>query len=186
MVDLIYQLLAFATLTTHGLIIALISLWIFERTSKRDLPGYVLVQDYSYALVFLATFIAFLGSLFFSEIAQFPPCILCWYQRILMYPQVILSYVSLMRNEAYFMKPYLIILSIIGAGISLYHNFILWFPQYYNLQCSTKGGVSCIEGYTTYFGYITIPLMALTVFVFNIIILSLYGKPRVKKVRLPN
>jgi hypothetical protein len=52
---------------------------------------------------------------------------------------------------------------------------LLWFPdQSATVGCSIKGGVSCIDGYQTYFGYVTIPLMALTVFGFVITMLLLY------------
>lgn len=182
-----YTILATTTLITHALIPTLLIVWFMQKRSKHELAVYQLVSSNAFNLIFLSTIIATLGSLYFSEIAKFQPCILCWYQRIFMYPQPLLAFTGIFRDEARFLKPYLMVLNIGGLLFSFYHNFILWFPQYGELvQCSSKGGPSCIEGYKFYFGYITIPLMALTVFVFNIIILILFVRKPSKKVALPN
>lgn len=182
-----YLVLATATLITHALIPSLIVVWALQKRNSHELPLFQIISEHAFNLIFLSTITATLGSLFFSEIAKFQPCILCWYQRIFTYPQVLLTFTGIFRNEARFLKPYLLILNSGGLLFSLYHNFILWFPQYGELvQCSSKGGPSCIEGYTFYYGYITIPLMALTVFVFNILILTLFVVKRTQRPALMN
>lgn len=187
MIDFVYSALATATLVTDALIFTLIVLYLLQRNGKEKLPLFTFFQKNSVNLVFASTFIATLGSLFFSEVAKFAPCILCWYQRIFTYPQALIAYISIMRSESRFVAPYLLALNIVGILFSMYHNFILWFPEYAEfISCSTKGGPSCIEGYTFYYGYITIPMMALTVFLFNIVMLTLYREEPAKKVKKMN
>ena len=187
MIDFVYQGFATATLVTHALIVMLLVVWFLQKKSSRTIPLYQLFASNAYTLGFLSTLSALVGSLFFSEIAKFAPCIMCWYQRILMYPQVLLIYMGILRNEVRFLKPYLLAMNIVGVGFSLYHNALLWFPEFGALaECSTKGGPSCIQGYTFYYGYITIPLMALTVFIFNIVMLWLFTPLHKKSEKKPN
>jgi disulfide bond formation protein DsbB len=189
MIDFGYIALATATLATHILIAGLLLLHFFHKKNEALEKIHNFVKTNSLNLIFVSTFTATLGSLFFSEIAKFHPCILCWWQRIFTYPQALLSYVAIMRDEGRLMKPYLLALNLVGVLFSFYHNFILWFPQYAELvSCGTKGGPSCIKGYTFYYGYITIPMMALTVFAFNIILLTLYmtREPSKSKKKLVN
>ncbi len=126
---------------------------------------------------FLIALIATLGSLFYSEIAQFEPCRLCWYQRIFMYPQVILLGMALWFRERTMLK-YGIVLSSIGAVIALYHYW-LQVGGSPIVPCSAVGySVSCSDKFVLIFGYITIPLMAFTAFMMNILLLTLARKHR--------
>ena len=127
----------------------------------------------SLSLVFIVSFTATLGSLFFSAIAKFTPCVLCWYQRIFMYPQPFLTVLALRRKEAVII-PYLLLLNLIGLPITLYHYLIQRLPAAsIGSFCQIGGTVSCTKNFTLYFGYITIPLMAATAFLLNIILLKL-------------
>ena len=73
------------------------------------------------------TLVATLGSLFFSEVMNFVPCELCWYQRIFMYPIVfILTTGILLRDKRIVF--YALPLCVIGLTISIYHNLL-----YYNV-----------------------------------------------------
>ncbi len=133
------------------------------------------VAPLSYELVFTLSFVATLASLFLSEIAKFPPCILCWYQRIAMYPQVPLLYVAIMRKERV-LKAYLLVLNAIGGIIALYHYSLHVLPRTTTilLPCAKAyAGVPCDKGYEFFFGFMTFPLMATIVFVLNILLLSL-------------
>lgn len=104
-------------------------------------------------------------SLFYSEIAGFEPCKLCWLQRIFMYPQVFILGLAWFKKE-YKIVDYGIVLAIIGSLIAVYHNYIYYggtsiFP------CDAFGlGVSCTRRYVFEFGFVTIPLMSLTSFLF--------------------
>lgn len=108
------------------------------------------------------SFIATLGSLFFSEVMGFPPCVLCWYQRICMYPLSILLIAALFppsKDSFKFTLP----LNIIGIIIAIYHNLL-----YYNIlpeaaaPCSQ--GISCTTTFINWAGFITIPLLSLIAF----------------------
>lgn len=120
----------------------------------------------AYFLAFILSLLASLASLFLSEILHFQPCVLCWYQRIAMYPQVVLLYVAQLRHERV-VTPYLIVLNLIGSLISLYQYSLHVLPRTIVpiLPCSIKyGGVPCDKGYDFYFGFMTFPLMAWAVF----------------------
>lgn len=128
-------------------------------------------------IVYLAWFQALaatFGSLYYSEIRHFTPCLLCWYQRIFMYPLVLIIAVGILRKDT---KMYLYVLpmSILGMIIALYHNLL----QYQILPetiapCSL--GASCTTRYTGYFGFITISLMSLTAFLVITLSLLIYRK----------
>jgi len=120
----------------------------------------------AYSVAFFLAFIASVASLFLSEVLHFQPCVLCWYQRIVMYPQVVLLYVAQLRRERV-LTPYLLTLNVIGCLISLYHYSLHVLPRTMVsiTPCSTQfGGVPCDKGYDFYFGFMTFPLMAWSVF----------------------
>ena len=99
-----------------------------------------------------------LGSLYFSEIAGFPPCVLCWWQRICIYPIVPILIVGILRKDR--STPYYILpLSIIGLGIAFFHNLLYWkiIPE---VAAPCTVGVSCTTRYIEWFGIITIPLLS--------------------------
>ncbi|MBC5636640.1 disulfide oxidoreductase [Ornithinibacillus hominis] len=106
--------------------------------------------------------IATLGSLFFSEILGYEPCKLCWYQRILMYPLVIIYGTALFKKDLSIALPGLI-LSGIGMCVSTYHYLIQKLPT---LEAGGACGiVPCNFEYVNYLGFITIPFMAGTAFI---------------------
>jgi len=110
-----------------------------------------------------ASVIAMFGSLYFSEIRQFEPCELCWYQRILMYPLTILLGIAYVKKD-YKMALYSMILSAIGGSISIYHYSIqkLNFLADFAPAC---GRIPCTGQYINWFGFISIPFLALTAFI---------------------
>ena len=109
---------------------------------------------------------AMLGSLFYSEFAGFAPCDLCWFQRIFMYPLVLLLGVALIKKDNHIVD-YVLSLSVIGLIISLYHNYMYYYNGGLNVYCLFgSSSISCIKRYVFEFGYITIPMMALTHFAF--------------------
>jgi disulfide bond formation protein DsbB len=145
----------------------------------RKLIGNPLIRSFSKNGLFFALIIAVVataGSLFYSEIAGFEPCKLCWFQRIFMYPLVILLGLACIKKDLKFTL-YPSALAGIGASISLYHNFIysgiITDGNSSIFQCQPFGlGVSCAKNYVLEFGYITIPLMALTAFLLIILLLN--------------
>ncbi|MBB6454687.1 disulfide bond formation protein DsbB [Salirhabdus euzebyi] len=106
-------------------------------------------------------FVATLGSLFYSEVMQFVPCKLCWIQRILMYPLVIIFGVAYVKKDVNIALPGFI-LSLIGAPLSFYHYSLQKF-----IGVSSDGlcgQVPCTIQYINYFGFITIPFLAFVAF----------------------
>jgi len=182
MVQTVTLILAILTLLSNiGIIVFLLLLGIEKVTRSSFLsPLKLILNSYSYIFMFIITLTATLGSLFYSEIAKLTPCVLCWYQRIMMYPQPLLLYVGIARNERV-LKPYLLTLNIIGFSIALYHYTLQRFPEQLLSPCSVVGAsTSCIKGYTFSFGYISIPFMALTAFALNILLL-IYSTSTVTK-----
>ena len=118
-------------------------------------------QDSNWALVFacwLLASVAALGSLFFSEVMGFAPCVLCWYQRICMYPLVLILPAGLFPFDRNIVR-YALPLSLLGALIALFH--LLLVPGY--IPESIKPciqGVPCTEVQIEWFGFVTIPLLS--------------------------
>lgn len=116
-------------------------------------------------IVFLSWLLALTstaGSLFFSEVMMFPPCVLCWYQRMAMYPLVIIFFVGSfqgLRVTTYFSLPF------VGIGwlVSIFHNLLHWGVIPESASPCIKG-VSCSTVFLNWFGFVTIPLLALTSF----------------------
>lgn len=106
--------------------------------------------------------IATLGSLYFSEVMHLPPCVLCWYQRILMYPIVLIGAVGIIRRDKA-LPFYVLPLSILGWFISLYHN-LLYYKIIPESITPCQLGVSCTTRQIEWLGFITIPLLSFIVF----------------------
>jgi disulfide bond formation protein DsbB len=107
--------------------------------------------------------IATLGSLYFSEIRLFQPCVLCWYQRIAMYPLSLILGMAAFTGDIKISK-YILPLSIIGGLISLYHYLLEKVPGFATVKPCSQG-VPCDVEWINWFGFITIPFLALTAFV---------------------
>lgn len=101
--------------------------------------------------------IATLGSLYFSEGLGLEPCKLCWFQRIAMYPLVVVLGVALLRRDASVWKTALP-LAVIGATVSAYHVAVQFLPEIEVTQCSASA--PCSLRYFQTFGFVTIPVMA--------------------------
>lgn len=113
----------------------------------------------SWAIALVAT----LGSLYFSEIKGFLPCKLCWYQRILMYPQVfLLGMASVRRQTSIYL--YVLPMTLLGACISLYH-YLMEKTELFQSSSFSCGIVPCDLEYINWFGFVTIPFLALTAFI---------------------
>src|SRR4051812_26947713 len=110
-----------------------------------------------------ASVIATFGSLYFSEIRQYEPCELCWYQRIVMYPFVIILGIANVKKD-YSISLYSMVLSIIGACISLYHYSLQKISLLSDVAPSC-GRIPCTGQYINWFGFITIPFLALIAFI---------------------
>lgn len=120
-----------------------------------------------------------LGTLYLSEVLKYAPCSLCWYQRAFLFPQVVVTGLAYVRNYSRkIISEITLALSIVGAVIAVYHTVIYVKSRVIAssgiVPCDLTG-VSCTVQYFTHFGYITIPVISLTMFT-TLIVLSLIMK----------
>jgi len=131
-------------------------------------------QKNALTIAWIQAVVAMIGSLFFSLVMQLPPCDLCWYQRIAIYPLVIILGIGLIKKDGNSLL-YAFPLAVIGWVIAAYHNLL-----YYNIlpeaMAPCKAGISCTTRYVEWFGFLTIPLLSLMAF--TIILACLYGARR--------
>ena len=158
------------------LVIILIAWWQKDQAWAKKIIE--LCQRFGLPVVFVLTLTSVMGSLFFSEIAGFEPCKWCWWQRIFMYPQLVIVWLLLVKKSRVFAEDCLIALSVIGAAIASYHYYLQFFAIN-PLPCSTVGyyQVSCAKRLFVEFGYVTIPMMSLSVFLTIIVLILLNKKP---------
>ena len=123
-------------------------------------------------LAFGVALVATLGSLYLSEIANFPPCRLCWYQRIAMYPLVPILAMAIWRRDAG-VRFYAIPLALIGGLISTYHVLLERYPSLESGVCEATNPCTLI--WVRRFGYLTIPTMALSAFALIAVLLLTAG-----------
>lgn len=130
--------------------------------------------------ILIVSMVATAGSLFFSEVMKLPPCVLCWYQRIAMYPIVILTAVGILRSDRG-MPINVLVLSVPGLIISVYHNLLYWkiLPES-AAPCTL--GISCTTKFFEWFGFITIPFLALSAFTI-ITVLALVSLNKISKTK---
>lgn len=125
----------------------------------------------SLGLAWLIATVSMLGSLYLSEVAKFFPCKLCWYQRICMYPLALILGIAALRRDRG-VRVYVLPLAGIGAVVAAYHSWIQAFPPAGGSSfCTTDA--PCTERYVWEFGFVSIPLMALSGFLFVITMMLL-------------
>jgi disulfide bond formation protein DsbB len=122
------------------------------------------IWGYELWLAFLVAATATGGSLFFSEVAHFVPCELCWYQRICMYPLSITMLLLALANDHRAAR-YLVPLPVVGAGVSVYHLLVENGVVGQTQSCLVSAPGGCATKWINEFGYVTIPTLALTAFV---------------------
>lgn len=117
---------------------------------------------------------ATLTSLLMSELFNMVPCSLCWYQRIFMYPLVIVIGLGIMRRDNNWMLTTLI-LSGIGWVVALYHTLLQWsiIPE---SMAPCVAGVSCAEQEINLLGFITLPFLSLMAFTAIIVMTVVFQK----------
>jgi len=144
------------------------------RTGILDsISGYELWAGFAVALV------ATLGSLYLSEIVHLIPCRLCWFQRIFMYPLVIVLGVAAWRRDAE-IRLTATILAVVGGLIAIYHYLIQQFPSLDSGACDAS--VPCSAAYIWQWNFVSIPYMAVSAFA---LILMLVFALRSNLARMP-
>ena len=125
-------------------------------------------------LCWLIVSISTMGSLFFSHVMNFAPCVLCWYQRICLFPLILILAVGLFpldKNVVKFALP----LAIAGWLTAFYHNLLYSGIISKNIQPCSQG-VSCTEKYIDLFGFLTIPMLSLLSFSTIIALLLVFNR----------
>lgn len=115
-------------------------------------------------LCLVVALVSTLGSLFFSELLHFPPCSLCWYQRILMYPLIPILTMGILHKDEH-LPFYVLPLSILGSVVAFYQHLLQVGIIPENLApCGI--GVSCSEKTFAIFDVITLPFLSFVAFAF--------------------
>ena len=161
-VSLFYALLA---LVANAAVIGMLALAVAARRSPaagRSLED-LRSSAGSSALVaaFVVATLATLGSLYFSEVAHFEPCRLCWYQRIAMYPLVVILGMAMLRRQRR-APTGTVALAAIGAAIAAYHVVLEWIPAVDTGACAVSA--PCTFVWFRVFGVFSLPTLALTAF----------------------
>ncbi len=168
----IVHILSAFVLVGHILSIGILGAFAYEQISGNTTILLKWITKNALVLMLVVALVASIGSLFLSEIAGWTPCKFCWIQRIFMYPQVILLAIALWKRDRSVAR-YILALSVIGLAYASYHYYI----QLYDIIASPTNpatpcdasGESCVKTPFMHFGYITIPMMAWTAFLLNIL-----------------
>ena len=170
LITIVNKILSILTLGSQlFILLAVIQLLFFRQHLKNPVIRFFSKNGLFFAL--LIAVVATGGSLFYSVAAGFVPCELCWFQRIFMYPLVILLGLAYIKRDFKFVI-YPSALAGMGAAISLYHNYV-YYGGISLFPCDPFGlGAACTKVLVMEFGYITIPLMALTAFILILLFLN--------------
>ncbi|MCR4299949.1 MAG: disulfide bond formation protein B [Gallionella sp.] len=125
--------------------------------SRGDTTAWMLI----FAAWVVAT-VSTLGALFFGEVMQLPPCVLCWYQRIFMFPLVIILPIGLFPFDRKVVR-YALPLAVIGWLFAFFHLLLLAGVIPESIKPCTRG-VPCSETVIEWFGFVTIPLLSVLAF----------------------
>lgn len=170
LISSIQQLIPPFVVVGQILIVVLVVALVVSRVQKKQNILTEMINDNALWLAFAVALASTLGSLFYSDILGYEPCKLCWFQRILIYPQVILLGMAAWKKDNNIID-YVIVLSVLGIVLSSF--------QYYQqmvdpslLACGAGDATaSCSKKFVFDYGYITIPIMALTSFILTTLLL---------------
>lgn len=141
---------------------------------RLDMGGIVgSVHRISLRLAASVAVVAMAGSLYFSEVADYVPCRLCWFQRICMFPLAGVLVVAAVRRDRG-VRWYALPLVVVGMAVSSYHYLIEWRPSLGDGACSV--GPSCTDVWFRRMGFVTLAFMALCGFI--AIAILLFVRPR--------
>lgn len=126
----------------------------------------------AFGLAWVVATVATAGSLWYSEVVGFVPCPLCWFQRIFMYPLVIVLGLALLRRDRG-ARAYGLGLAVPGALVAAYHSWLQAFPTGESTFCTPDA--PCTVRHVWEFGFVSLPLMALSGFIFIITMLVVAG-----------
>ena len=128
------------------------------------------IPYFTFVIALLATLI----SLYFSEVMKLVPCVLCWYQRICMYPLILITAVGILKKDRA-IADYVLPLSVTGLGVAIYHNLLYYGILPESVAPCTQG-ISCTTRQIEWFGFITIPLLSMLTFALITLVMIIYKR----------
>ncbi len=165
----------FGFITLFGHLLLLIGLFVFVLKHPIRLRIKNFCHNFGFLFAFLITLVAVVGSLYFQYVVGWEPCALCWYQRIFMYPLVVMLAVSIWKDDTSVVR-YVVPLSVIGLFFALYQYYVQISALIFNTDsffCATFGASDCAQLFMREFGYVTFPVLSATAFVYIILMLVL-------------
>jgi disulfide bond formation protein DsbB len=167
---LVNSILSYGTLFSHIVIVFVVAAFIFRKSWGAPVVYFV----GKHALVFglMTALTAIVGSLVYSEIVGYEPCLLCWWQRVFIYPSFVLFLVAISKKDRNVFD-YVLPLSVIAGIIGLYQSYVNLGGS--SILPCTAAGSACSKVYVLEFGYITIPMMSLTIAIY-LVVISIIGK----------
>lgn len=139
-------------------------------------PVKTYIEKYHSQIIFFIAAGATFGSVLLSIYFKFPPCELCWYQRMFLFPIPIMAFIATLKQHTE-TRLYIFVLSFIGAAIALYHSLLqLSIFKTVPAFCNPNSVVDCATPTFVYFGFVTIPLISFSVFLLLMICSYEYKK----------
>lgn len=133
-----------------------------------------LARERGLLVAWLIATVSVSGSLYYSEVAGFIPCDLCWWQRIAMYPLVVVLGLAVRAGDRS-VRRYVLPVALAGGGVSLYHSVLQRYPTLFGSSCSFDA--PCTGIWVDTFGFVTIPFMAMGGFVAIAVLMFIQEKP---------
>ena len=155
---------AVLALVADALVLLVVIAFFYSRTSPSAREWWGRLRDgvtpFALQMAWVVAVLATFGSLFLQFFEGFTPCEFCWFQRICMYPLSLLLGIAAFRGDVQVAKRYFIGLSLVGAGLAIYHYQLEHIPQ--PTVCGTA--VPCDVAVINIFGFITVPFLSMAAF----------------------
>ena len=157
----------FETISAIGAILLFVgtfTLIILSLTKRKFLAR---ISEKSFFLIFLITLLSIVGSLLYSEHYGVPACKLCWFQRILLFPQFIIVIIAWLHKEKRMLAKNILAFSVPGFVLALYQT--LWqyrIASSVGIQCGFEDAASCSQIHMLKFEFVTFPVVSASVFLF--------------------
>ncbi len=167
--ELLFAMLSVATLLGTLFILVARLAYSLQPWAKNTIDGFAPIAQ---PLAAAITTTCMLGSLYFSEVVNYLPCRLCWFQRSMMYPLAIILVIATIRKRmSASLRAVIVVMATIGALISTYHWLEERFPDLDSGICTV--GIPCSFVWFEYLGFVTLPFMAFTGFLATIVFMTL-------------
>jgi disulfide bond formation protein DsbB len=166
MISNIASVIPSLVLTSHIVLVVLVVSLLAHRSWGRVVTEFL--GKHAVLWGFLISLGAILGSLFYSQIVGYEACDLCWWQRVFIYPQVLIFGLALWKkNKSAFF--YAVPMAIVAGLVALYQVLAVDVGWGSFLAC-TSVGAACAKVYVKEFGYVTIPVMSLTITLYVLVV----------------